>query len=227
MKKILVMIFAAMVLVWGVGTTKAEAYMIDFGIDFNSGSNVGQICFDSTIATLYTSTGIEVDNAVAGTGSLDFGKSTTFLNFSMTGAADQGGGNYTFTGGTIDIVSSDAMFGGSVTLLSGNWDSSQVVSLYTLPDGKTKIVFGSFNDSKNGWLLNLLNIPGYSTSDIMIPGFIGGLNLQFIVPVGADCSSQVYSGDVTNSRVPIPPSAAMLFFGLLGFVGVRRMRRDS
>ena len=229
MKKIMVVIFAAMLLLWGAGISKAEAYMIDFGIDYSSGDNGGAICYDVNSATL-TGTGIEVDNAVSGSNSLLFGASTTTLNFTMTGASDLGGGNYTFAGGVIEILSGDNMFGGSlpVTLLSGDWDSGQVVSLYTLSDGTTKIVFGSFNDSKNDLLLNKLGIPGYSSaSGAMIPGFVGGLNLQFIVPAGQTCSSHVYSGDVTNSSVPVPPAAIMLFSGILGLFGVRRIRRDS
>jgi len=232
MKKVLMVMVLAMIFAWGVGTPKAEAYMIDFGIDYRRGDNGGTICYDADTSTL-TGTGIEIDNAVSGYGSLDFGSSTTALNFSMTGAIAVGRGNYSFSAGTIDIVSSNSMFGGAasspVTLLLGTWDSSQVISLYTLPGGTgtMKIVFGGFNDSKNEKLLFELGISGYSDNDIMIPGFVGGLNLQFLVPVGASCSSQVYSGDVTNSNVPIPPSAAMLFFGLLGLFGVRRMRRDS
>jgi len=227
MKKILMVMALAIMLAWGVGTPQAEAYMIDFGIDYNSGNNGGSICYDSSSLSLIGSQ-IEIDNAVTGTGSLSFGASTTSLNFTMTGASDLGGGNFSFAGGAIKIVSNDtSVFGSATTLLSGTWDSSQVVSLYTLPDGTTKIVFGAFNDSKNEKLLTLLNIHDYGTGHSMIPGFTGGLNLQFKVPVDDLCSSEVYSGDVTNTSVPIPAAAIMLFSGLLGLFGVRRMRRDS
>lgn len=228
MKKILMVMALAMMLAWGVGTPQAEAYMIDFGIDYNSGDNGGSICYNSDTLSLI-GTGIEIDNVVLDTGgSLSFGASTTSLSFVMTGASDLGGGNYSFTGGSIDIVSSDtSFFPTGTTLLSGNWDTSQVVSLYTLPDGTTKIVFGAFNDSKNEMLLYKLGIGDYKYDNTLISGFTGGLNLQFKVPVGQACSSAIYSGDVTNSNVPIPGAAIMLFSGLLGLVGVRRMRRDS
>jgi hypothetical protein len=229
MKKVLVVMVLAMVLAWGVGAPKAEAYMIDFGIDYNSGGNEGTICYS---AGTLTGTDIEIDNAVAaGYNSLNFASSSTTLNFSMTGATDLGGGNYSFTGGTIEIVSTDSSVSNGttpVTLLSGSWDSSQVVSLYTLSDGTTKIVFGSFNDSKNEMLLSLLQIGGYERENRMIPGFVGGLNLQFLVPVGgASCSAQVYSGDVTNSSVPIPAAAWLFGSGILGFIGIRRRTKKS
>jgi hypothetical protein len=230
MKKVLVVMVLAMVLAWGVGAPKAEAYMIDFGIDYNSGDNGGTICYS---AGTLTGTDIEIDNAVAaGYNSLNFASSSTTLNFSMTNATYLGGGNYSFTGGTIEIVSTDGSVsnGTAVTLLSGSWDSSQVVSLYTLSDGTMKIMFGGFNDSKNEMLLSLLRIDSYQDSNHMIPGFVGGLNLQFLVPAGsasASCSAQVYSGDVTNSSVPIPAAAWLFGSGILGFIGIRRRTKKS
>ncbi len=37
----------------------------------------------------------------------------------------------------------------------------------------------------------------------------------------------LYQSDAVPSVVPIPPSAIMLFSGILGLFGVRRMRRDG
>ena len=59
-----------------------------------------------------------------------------------------------------------------------------------------------------------------------------GLNLFDGLDIDWNCGTIrldiVASGDSDNlAPVPIPPSAAMLFFGLLGLFGVRRMRRDS
>ena len=72
--------------------------------------------------------------------------------------------------------------------------------------------------------------------------------LTFMGSPGACCGLPVYNSVTMNwgdsgttklvfmstsggcdklAPVPIPPSAAMLFFGLLGLFGVRRMRRDS
>ena len=70
---------------------------------------------------------------------------------------------------------------------------------------------------------NIFQLGFYDGSNWMTDiSYVGG---NSVYTMSFDADNYVTQADA--NPVPIPPSAAMLFFGFLGLVGVRRMRRDS
>jgi len=73
-------------------------------------------------------------------------------------------------------------------------------------------------------------IPTGATSDVwyLNTGYVGNDGVYSVLWGNpAPGSSSIIQIDAVPSAVPIPPSAIMLFSGILGLFGVGRMRRDS
>ena len=130
-----------------------------------------------------------------------------------------------------------------------NWTPSVALQLSTdITDNNSWVNVSSSsttiaaNSWQQVWLRLDLGSGSYDTGgDVVFSGLEANSGLynavqvvwgQYTVPGGSttfdiNISSIVANDDDNVAAVPIPPSAAMLFFGLLGLFGVRRMRRDS
>ena len=88
------------------------------------------------------------------------------------------------------------------------------------------MVFSGFTDNKTQDLFTFMGLTGLSTT-----GWEGDMNLSFFGTGTPGCviaSTQILSGDVVNTYVPvsIPPSALLLGTGLLGLVGLGWRKRS-
>ncbi len=134
-----------------------------------------------------------------------------FLNFSSGNFTGSDPTHWNFgPGGTISI--SD----GITTLLTGTFSNAIVTDI----GGTFRVAIGGFTDFKNPILTNFYGLPAN------IP-YIGNFNISFNalgdVP-NPFTSTQVLSGDVTNSPVPEPATMFLLGSGLVG-IGVYARRR--
>jgi hypothetical protein len=157
-----------------------------------------------------------------------FGGVLTFTtgNYSGGGWDFGGGGFITITGG-VDLNHNGVYDAGTdiapgTVLMSGSWTSAQVVAV-----GDTfKITGGSFYDFKLAELVYHFGLP-----DGTLP-YTGNINLSFSAPPpspGASppygfTSTEVYSGDVTNSPTPEPGTLMLMGTGLAGIAGYARLK---
>ncbi len=181
MKKILVMAFAALLLVWVAGVQNAAAAYMDpvtfYVVDDDSGSNDDSVTLSFNYTSWQPGAQLQISTDITDLNSwANAGASVTIAasNWQQVWLR--------VTGGMINDTDGDVVFSG-LEANSGLYNAVQVVwAHYTLPGG--------------------------STFDINV-------------------STIVANDDDNVGAVPVPPSAIMLFTGLLGLVGVRRMRRDS
>ena len=184
MKKILVMAFAVMMLVWVAGSAQAN-----FTQSLNPVSIWAVDCFDA-----------------------------------LSGSAGQDG----------EVILAAGSVGGTlqysldqITWAGFNADGTATISGM---DTCKEEVFLQFKDTSgvlyNSGTLTFIGDPGSCCS---LPVYSAVL-IEWDTNLSTDLSflSTSASGGCDKlAPVPIPPSAAMLFFGFLGLVGVRRMRRDG
>jgi len=179
MRKILVMAFAVMMLVWTAGSAQATFWVPDDG-------NANYPNY-------------------------------TVLSFDMN------------TIGGSEIL---GMFDDSVTVANGTFTSGQYLSL--LPSSSTSVTV-AFTYTGSAWTAtsggdsislggsNVFQLGFFDGSDWMTDiSYVGG-NSVYTISFDYDD----YATQADANPVPIPPSAIMLFSGILGLFGVRRMRRDS
>jgi hypothetical protein len=204
-------------------------------LDFNiNAPTSGTISFAGSTSDTLIGTDIQVNSVVGlGTASNDgvtLNCINCYLNFetgAYTGAAGNlwmfnGGGFITLFGsldtngdGNADII--------NAMLLSGRFNQASNVS-YDLGQLVFNIAAGTFADTKNPDLLAYYGLP-----DV---GYLGGMAISFTTAAGASqnvgdafTSTQVLSGDILNTPVPLPAAAWLLGSGLLVMAGVNRRRR--
>jgi hypothetical protein len=199
------------------------APILDFGI---KAPTTGTLSYDGGVNPLVGS-GIDVDDVIG---------LNTFLNQNIisicssctldftTGASTGGwdfgaGGTIRLTGG-IDFLDSTPDIATGTTLLLGTFNSATVVDLGG-GDFEFQILGGSFTDQKHPDLLAFYGLPSGS--------YIGGLNISFKTTSNygeAFVSEEIYSGDITNTPtvVPIPAALWLLTSGLVGILGIKRVR---
>lgn len=213
----------------GLLSVQAQADgIIDFGMESLTS---GVISYDGIGGPL-VGTDIQVDNVIgidtpfhAGIPSLEI--SGGLLNFA-TGNFDGAGtspSSWNFLPGGEITLTGSINFPGSLGAIDATWLKGSFQGASVIEFGSSyKFAVAVFTDNK------LCPIIGYYYGDT-IPDdttFLGGFNLSFIaegVPPGAFTSTTLLSGDLTNTPVPVPASVLLLGSGLLGLVGVPRLRR--
>ena len=221
----------AIILVAGVGVSGAFAWYLDFNV--HSQDNTGSIYYAGGDNPL-VGVGIQVDDVVVkeGNGSsltlngavLNF-TTGNLISYTQAGSSSNGYETWIFgAGGSISIT--DPSF--TSPLMSGTWNSAMVLTLNSFGEISLKLAAGSYDDQKNGAMLNLLQLEGYDNVDALVGSFVGGLNLSFVASSGVDnsfSSSSITSGDVPNTPVPVPAALWLLGSGLIGLIGIRRRSR--
>jgi len=163
--------------------------------------------------------GLDANGAVTGSLSINPGV-LSFSTGNFTGYSSASGTEtWSFgSGGTIAITGSViglSPFPYVGTLMQGN-DVSGLVS--KMQSGRYSVSLLLFVDEKYSGLTDYFNLPG--------GWYNGELNLGFDMQKDsgdAFHSTAVYSGDVINTPVPIPPSVLLLGAGLMG-IGIVRKR---
>lgn len=124
-------------------------------------------------------------------------------NITLTGGVDLNGD------GHIDFSSEP--YG---ILLTGTFDLAYV---YALPSTDYKIDLASFQDTKNDRLIQFYGLPNVS--------YNGDLILIFSVsgsPPDPFTSTNIITGTIVNTPVPVPTTFLLLATGLLGLIGFYR-----
>ena len=205
-------------------------------LDFNiNAPTSGTISYGGGLSSALMGADIQVDNVVGLGAPANDGVTLDcilcVLNFNTgnyTGASGNqwffdGGGSISITGtlaidqnndGTPDVVNQ--------ILLSGTFNQASTVS-YDLGVFNFNIAAGTFADNKNADLLAYYGLPAGD--------YLGGMNISFTTAAGATpnagdafTSTQVGSGDILNTPVPLPTALWMLGGGLLVLTGFARRR---
>jgi hypothetical protein len=206
----------------------AHAASLDFNV--SAPTNNGSITFSGVMGESLLGNGIEVDNVV-GLGTTDndgvtlncLGCILEFETGGYTGSsANQwifdNGGYVKLTGG-ID-TNNDAIADFSGDLLTGMFNEASTVQ-FVAGQLVFNIAAGTFADTKNPELLAFYGLPDVD--------YMGGMNISFLTATPADPgsgfqSTQILSGDVFNSPVPLPAAAWLFAGGLLGLAAFYRRR---
>jgi hypothetical protein len=213
-----------MVLTVGSVFSFANSAVIDFGV---IAPTAGSISYAGGNTPLVGS-GIQVDNVTGiGTplcngcafnilgGSLDFvtGNFTSFTSNSWNFA---GGGSISLSG-CVDVDNNGSCGGGDIsgTLLSGMFNFASVIAV----GDSFKIAASSFMDVKNPDLAALFGLAPNCC--------VGNFNISFMAsgqPPSGFASTQVLSGDITNTAIPEPASLVLLGSGFIGLGSFARRK---
>jgi hypothetical protein len=217
-KKVFFTIFVLISLIVLPFVANADSSPLDFALDFDVNSGAGGIISYGGGDNSLQGINITVDSVMATIGDADpFATliiSNGKLNFTSGGHTNGwnwgSGGTITITGGIhyLNLEIPD-----NTVLLSGSFNSANIEGA-----GDTfKVATSDFTDSKNEVLASYF---GYGPN-----GWLGNFNISFEA-TGSEGnpfeSTQIHSGGVNNTPVPIPPSVLLLAPGLAGLIAVRR-----
>lgn len=206
------------------------SYVIDFGVVAGHGTDSGTIGYDGTGGLVGTD--IEVDEVyLKGSGST-LALTNGLLNFetgNLTSFNPSGslGREWSFGSGGEITITADVGGSTNVVLMDGEWTGAKVVETSTTGVLKFEVVVGGFTDEKNLYLLYALGLlstdPGIADFD---GPFSGSINLSFYLTSSSTgeyfLSTDIASGDILNTSVPVPGAVYLLGSGLIGLLGIRR-----
>lgn len=221
---------------WVMGlliSPSAMAVELDFNI---SAPTSGTVSYNGSVGGALVGSNIEVDNVVGLSTPANANVTalclSCALNFTTGGLTNAGGpppsgnnnGWWSFgSGGTVTITGGVQLQGGTdialgSTLLNGTFNSAFVQDLGLQG---FKVTFGTFFDTKHPDLLAYYGLtPGTP--------FQGAFTLLFDSPNpgvgGAFTSTNIFSGSVVNTVVPLPAAAWLFGSGLLGLAGALRKK---
>ncbi|MCX5806527.1 MAG: hypothetical protein NT010_10750 [Proteobacteria bacterium] len=220
MKKGFLTILAMISLMFVPLIASAEYTSLDF--DVIDGGTISYLNLDGPYYLKLNGTGLRVDRITA---SDDYGNSTSLeitngmLNFTsgnhISGWSWGSGGSITITGGVKNPDGSQLLPIGAM-LMSGSFNSAEVV-----PSGpRFKVAVSEFSDTKNPTLVSYF---GFDTNSAWAGNFdISFSTLRGVIIGDFFNSTSVWSGDVYNALVPIPPPILLLGAGLIGIGFVRK-----
>ena len=214
--------------------SNAQAAMqLDFNIAAPTSGNISYAGGNSSLI----GSSIDVDNVVATGTSLHNNITSLCITCTLqfvTGPLDNydpvtstwsftSGGSIEISGG-IDFTDNSSLsdIAAGSTLLTGTFQQAKV---FELASGifNFSILGGSFVDNKNPLLLAYYGLP---TS----VAYTGGLNLSFSSSAngnGGFQSDSIYSGDIVNTPVPLPPALLLLLSGLTTLLWKGRVNRHN
>jgi hypothetical protein len=216
-----------------LASSAMASIVIDFGVVTGSGANGGSIHYLLGDPGLIGEN-IEVDEVSVVPGGPSFNLlsafgANAFLNFQTGPLAsfDPVEKKWDFNGGGSIVISLDIPSDGQgpITLLSGEWQSAEVMENAIGPV-TLDLVVGDFTDEKNLcmlWYLELISEEPIG-NNTLVGDFEGFLHLSFTVDSMGEYfeSVDILSGDLDNVYVPIPGAIWMLGSGILSLIFTRR-----
>jgi hypothetical protein len=212
----------------------AQAYILDFDIpSVDSGAKISYaggatplvgLKLQIDAVSLLTDSDVLISGPYRVTGAGGLGDGT--MNFTTGKFSTSVGNVWIFSGGgTITITGEIPGIGITTveTLMTGTFTDAQVVGPLSMKSN-TGQVDGNFQDIKYAPLLKYfgLTVPQMDS---------GGFSVTITVPTGTTppsgfMTTGVFSGNVLNTVVPLPPSVLLLGSGLLGLLALRGRRKS-
>ncbi len=200
----------------------AGAAVLDFNIGFPTSGSIDYVNDGDGTPDALVGSAIDVDYVIGGQTPLNDGIDADCIDcllsfttgpLSHYNGSDRwdfsGGGTITIIGGVDFKQTADDIPQGTV-LLTGTFTAASVIKFELPGNYEFRIAGGSFIDTKNEKLLEYYGLP----ADVL---YAGGMNISFSAIAGDNddfTSDELYSGDVTNTPVPVVSSLLLLGSGL-------------